>query len=790
MSLVAAIFDIVRNLIVRLLALYFRFVPIPPSLQTSEKDLDTLCVITESESFILEALLTSFAHRMNKKIVHYSKNEASNSSNTIRWTALHNNPALDKILKADNPPLLATLNIFSGRGPFKAHPAYRLGFWELMGILLLGKFLIIFLGKPFSISTLNINTVTNLRRIIRIDFYKNLKQVRGTPFQSIQAQEKIILGGNEYQAEITQLSDRLSMPRNVLIRKARHAFYEIAANPRRPMYRILAFCVNFINKRLFSSIHSLGLDNLKTSVREETVVLVPMHRSHLDYMLIGSELYHAHFIPPLVAAGINLSFWPAGFLIRSVGAYFVKRNVGSDRLHALMLKRYVSYLVKRGHMQEFFIEGGRSRSGRMRQPKVGLLSIFVDAFNKGYKDDIAFVPVSITYENVIEDSVYGQENTGRAKTKESLLGLFRAGSIFRKRYGDVVINFGEAISLKNYLQNGKLSASESSRISVSNFALHLTRKIREQTNPSLTSLFHTALLISPGYGLGKQELITVTQNLGKLMDASRESAPGIGSNTPALKSFLDGQHHLIDNLSVSSTVKTQFCLGKEVYYIPGERRFTADFYKNSTLHLFFEHGLFAMLDLMKLDISRENIEKFYVVFASDFILKEKQAFLDDCDKLIAALKKRGILKTEANLTTYTARNLGIYNPTMLLPNIESLTWCLKVLSGLTKKIDNLELEEEPESRISVDYDIAMNSMLNEFRTATYLGVTQCTEASSSVSLNAALDTLQNLGLIFVGNKQSKGKKIVVKDLKSPKLDIIRNAHQALKAWKNTLLDEA
>jgi glycerol-3-phosphate O-acyltransferase len=783
MGLIIDMFGLVRSFFVKLLSVYFRLVPVPASLHACSNELNSMCIITESESLILEALLLSFAKRLNKKIYHFIKFDGSKSE-CIKWTSLHNDAALEKILTTGSGLDLATLNIFSGRGPFKANPAYRLGFWELMGILFLGRFLIIFLGHPIPAESIKSYTVSKLRRILRIDFYKNLKQVRGTPFQSIQAQEKIILGGNEYQTEISHLADKLSIPRNELLRKARRSFYEIAANPRRPMYRILAFIVNFINKRLFQSIHSLGLENLKTAVREKTVVLVPMHRSHLDYMLIGSELYRAHFIPPLVAAGINLSFWPAGFLIRSVGAYFVKRNVGSDRLHALMLKRYVSYLVKRGHMQEFFIEGGRSRSGRMRQPKVGLLSIFIDAYTKGFKDDIAFVPVSITYENVIEDSVYGQENTGRAKTKESLLGLFKAGSIFKRRYGDVVINFGPAISLKDCLTVEKtIKSNEGAKISVTNFALHITRKIREQTNPSLTSLIHTALLVSPAYGLSKQELIENIKNLGMLLDIDRRWNPGIGESTPSLKYFLEGQESLLNDISLGNTIKSNFCLGKEIYYIPGERRFTADFYKNSTLHLFFEHSIFSLLDLMDMDINHENLEKFHTVYSSDFLLKDKKSFLKDCDNLIALLIKEEILKKEKLDVSYARRDAGIYLPSLLLPSIENLTWSIKVLSSAAKAPDNLDTDEE-DGKISLDFDSIMHTMINEFRAAGYLGITHCTEASSSSALNAALETLQNLGAIFITNRQGKSKRIIIKDLKTPKLDIIHKAGAAIQVWKS------
>ena len=162
---------------------------------------------------------------------------------------------------------------------------------------------------------------------------------------------------------------------------------------------------------------------------------------------MSSEIYDLRLNPPLTAAGINLSFWPFGFFIRSLGGYFVKRSA-KDRVYNIVLKRYVSYLIKRGHLQKFYIEGGRSRTGKMRAPKIGLLSMFVEAYWKGLRKDVAFIPVSLTYENVVEDSAYGTENTGSEKVKESWKALLGARNILKQRYGEVILRFAKPV--KNF----------------------------------------------------------------------------------------------------------------------------------------------------------------------------------------------------------------------------------------------------------------------------------------------------------------------------------------------------
>ena len=188
------------------------------------------------------------------------------------------------------------------------------------------------------------------------------------------------------------------------------------------------------------------------------------------------------------------------------------RDARSDRIHALLLRRYVSDLSNRGHLQEFFIEGGRSRSGRMRQPRLGLLNTIVSAFLKGTKRDLLFVPVSITYENVVEDRTFGEENTGRSKPKENLLALLRARKIFSKSYGEVILNFGKPISLSKFVQENDESNPGSSKLSderslVQSLAATLSQRIRSQINISLTGLSYSALLMAPSYGLTRIHLL-------------------------------------------------------------------------------------------------------------------------------------------------------------------------------------------------------------------------------------------------------------------------------------------
>lgn len=767
-----AVTQSIHRIIIKILAIYFRIVPLPKSFTKLKSELSSNVIVTESSSIIIEALLYSFAKRADlNKIINLGKSTVRDKNrDNLKWISLHESSAMSNLLSNEIVSSFVTLNIFSSRGPFKSNPYYKLGFWDLLGILILGRFLIIFLGTPIEKSRFSQRGCQALQRALRVDLYKNLKLVRGTPFQPIETQANAAIGGHDFENELKNLSHSSGIALYKLKKQAKKAFYDIAANPRRPMYRIIAFFARFITERLFTSVQTSGLETLRQTVRDSTAIIVPMHRSHFDYILIGSKLYQSDLNPPLVAAGINLSFWPFGFIIRSVGGYFVKRNVRQDRLHALVLKKYVSYLVKRGHMQEFFIEGGRSRSGKMRQPKVGLLNVFLDAYHKGHRRDISFIPVSITYENVIEDTSYGTENTGRSKGKENLLSLIKASRIFKKSYGDVMINFGNPISLASYMQNNVGSP-------VTKLALQITRDIRDQTNPSLNCFTHTALLLEKNYGLTKQQLLCTIQALGKLYNIARSINSKIGTATPALQSFLSGQDNLLSDIARSSTIEVKECLGNLAYFIPGERRFTADFYKNSTIHIFLIASLCALSELLIGKIDRSTLSLLHTILEHDFMLDDQQTFIDDCDEFISALIDNGLVIASGDDQIFSSRERGIFIPTLVAAFFQSLYWVLI-------KVESLSTVESKQNSTGIEYNSLLIRLQSEFRTAGYLGFVYCTEASSSPSIRAALDTLIKIGIISLSQEQDKSKTLRLNPDQHNQITLIKSINQVIVNYEN------
>ena len=193
------------------------------------------------------------------------------------------------------------------------------------------------------------------------------------------------------------------------------------------------------------------MDNLTKVAEDHEVIYVPCHRSHIDYLLLSFLVYRNGLVPPHIAAGINLNLPVVGTILRRGGAFFMRRSFRDNPLYASVFSEYLHTITARGFSIEYFVEGGRSRSGRMLKPRTGMLAMTLRSFLRDSRKPIAFVPVYIGYEKVIESGSYIGELHGEKKQKESVGGLMKSLSVLRSYFGQVHVNFGEPIKLVDFL---------------------------------------------------------------------------------------------------------------------------------------------------------------------------------------------------------------------------------------------------------------------------------------------------------------------------------------------------
>lgn len=245
--------------------------------------------------------------------------------------------------------------------------------------------------------------------------------------------------------------------------EARGILAEMSQNLQLGFIRLMGYTLTKVFKRLFSSIfvNMEGLNTLQQAVQESPVILMPNHRSYVDFLVISYILFTYDIPIPVIAAGIPLAGMKiVGEILRRSGAFFIRRAIGSDKLYWAVLSEYVRTIVRRGYAPvEFYVEGLRSRTLKSLTPKLGMMHMILEPFFKGEVFDITLLPISISYDRVLEESLLAHELLGVPKPKESTTGLLKATRVLQEDYGSMHVNFGRPLSVRQ-LCEGKINRGQ------------------------------------------------------------------------------------------------------------------------------------------------------------------------------------------------------------------------------------------------------------------------------------------------------------------------------------------
>src|SRR5450631_1773462 len=183
------------------------------------------------------------------------------------------------------------------------------------------------------------------------------------------------------------------LTRRAALLAARKCAVEIAANYSQSFVRFMSAVLGWLWNRLFDGVDFEHAEKLNEIGDGAEIIYVPCHRSHMDYLLLPYVIYHKGFAVPHVAAGVNLNLPVIGRFLRKGGAFFLRRTFKGDALYAVVFAKYLGFMMARGHTLEYFIEGGRSRTGRLLSPRTGMLSMTVRSFVRDPKCPVVFMPV-------------------------------------------------------------------------------------------------------------------------------------------------------------------------------------------------------------------------------------------------------------------------------------------------------------------------------------------------------------------------------------------------------------
>lgn len=272
--------------------------------------------------------------------------------------------------------------------------------------------------------------------------------------------KSIVLNSEEINYVIKQLSRESLTGVDVLREEANEILEEMSHKLRIGAIRFFAFVLSKVFKQIFSKVcvNEEGIQKLQRAVQEHPVVLLPSHRSYVDFLMLSFVLYNYDLPVPVIAAGMDfLGMRVVSELLRMSGAFFMRRTFGGNKLYWAVFSEYVKTMLRSGYAPvEFFLEGTRSRAAKTLTPKFGLLNIVMEPFFKREVFDTYFVPISISYDKILEESLYAYELLGIPKPKESTTGLLKARRILSENFGSIHVYFGDPVSLRS-LAAGRLS---------------------------------------------------------------------------------------------------------------------------------------------------------------------------------------------------------------------------------------------------------------------------------------------------------------------------------------------
>ncbi|MCG8312280.1 MAG: glycerol-3-phosphate 1-O-acyltransferase PlsB [Pseudomonadales bacterium] len=362
---------------------------------------------------------------------------------------------------------LVPVSIFWGRVPDKENSIFKLLFsdsWAVPGffrklliILVQGRATLVNFSDPISIKQTISDaqsselTVRKVSRVLRVHFRRIRETIIGPDLSHRRTIVNAVLRKPAVVKAIEDEAQRSDKPKRKAASNARVYAEEIAADYSHHVIRIYEVVLTWLWNKLYDGVSITGMDRLHKVATDNEVIYVPCHRSHIDYLLMSYVLFKNRIVPPHIAAGINLNLPILGKILRHGGAFFLRRSFKGNRLYTAVFNEYVNEVFDRGFSVEYFIEGGRSRTGRLLQPRPGMISMTVRSFLRTRRRQFVFVPIYFGYEKVLEGGTYVGELSGKTKKKESLWDIFRTLRKIRGTFGRVHVNFGEPIHLNDML---------------------------------------------------------------------------------------------------------------------------------------------------------------------------------------------------------------------------------------------------------------------------------------------------------------------------------------------------
>ena len=568
---------------------------------------------------------------------------------------------------------LLPVAIFWGRAPHKKASLWGLLFaedWVLVGrfrkalsVLFNGRNTLVHFGEPVRLRDAlqdGMSEQRSVRWILR-NLRSSLRAQRASTIGPDLSHRRTLVAQLLKTADVRSVLRRemqaRGWPRRAALLAARRYAVEIAANYSQSFVRFMSVMLGWLWNRLYDGVDFEHVEKLNEFGDGAEIIYVPCHRSHMDYLLLSYVIYRKGFAVPHVAAGINLNLPVIGRFLRMGGAFFLRRTFKGDALYATVFAKYLGIMMARGHSLEYFIEGGRSRTGRLLSPRTGMLSMTVRAYLRDPKRPVVFMPVYFGYERIVEGRTYIGELSGQPKEKESVLGLLKAVvSVLRSKLGKVHVNLGQPILLDALLSKrnpdwrSALPQDSESRPgwitdAIGDLAARINIEINAAAAVTPINLVAMAILATPRQALPEVDLVRQVELYQSLL---RDAPYG-----PLVTMPSDSGAQMIRYAEAMGMLERQPHPLGDIMRMNAENAVLATYYRNNILHLFAMPSLLACCFVSNAGMRTADIHRLvwrvYPYIAAELFLRWDEASVGAvADSLLETLARLNLLQANAD----------------------------------------------------------------------------------------------------------------------------------------------
>ena len=632
---------------------------------------------------------------------------------------------LPEILSLDDEKIiLIPVSFYWGMHPDKQKSFFKIVFsqsWTVSGyfkkffrVLLHGRSLVIKFNRPLTLSELKDKerTVDESSRLVsrylRAIFRKTKKAAIGPDISHRRTLVRSLSRDKVVREEIKAQSKGDLKKKRRLNKKAFKYANEICSDINYPIVRNLQRGLSWFWNKRYDGIHLQNLDKIKSIADDNSLVYLPCHRSHIDYLALSYILLEKGLMLPHIAAGNNLNLPILGGIGKGGGAFFMRRSFRDNKLYSLIFFQYFKRLLQRGSSVEFFPEGGRSRSGFTLQAKPGLLSMTIRSFASLSDEKVKLIPTYIGYEKIIEGNSYLSELLGEEKKRENFLDLFKTIKDFGNFLGNAYINFGEPIDLKDFLEqkeglkdytiDSPLDRPIWLKKATSRLGIEVMKGINKSSAITTSSLFSLSLLTETTQSLDTK---IISKRIELFIDLIKRN-----QNFKDVWLTEDSPEKIIAKTEELGLINSQLIGGEKVFRPTRNEAALLSFYQNNISHFFLLYSLVCLSLKYVEELSEKEILRLtnlvYPFLQSDFYLpwSDEQVGKVVVNNLKILIELGLVVKKDKDLLTKPEKDSKEYRDFLALSNISepSIKRFYIVMSTLWKEeIDILELQDKCEA---------------------------------------------------------------------------------------------